>query len=330
MNRTHALTSGRPGGWFHRRNLVAVFVVLLLGAAGSAQAKPHCRDLDVSLGPEPEWYARECVVNLIAPEAGGEPAKSGSDLAYALESISNSFVSHPLNDFPGQDVEGTANRSIAAMDFDPTSTILYAIARNPWELGTINLNTGVFTAIGPSAPPSGEWTGLAIHPVNGTLYASSSNLTSSSLSTLHPATGQPTLIGTDQSVDAIIAIAVNCQGEMYGHDIFIDVIYEINPATGVASFVGSTGVNSNFGQGMDFDNESGVLYAWTFQGGAQANNQYGTINLATGDLTPLATNMPLGRFEGATKTTCPGVMVPLIFADGFESGNANRWSDTNP
>ncbi|MGH2536738.1 MAG: DUF7507 domain-containing protein, partial [Candidatus Promineifilaceae bacterium] len=60
-------------------------------------------------------------------------------------------------------------------------------------------------------------------------------------------------------------------------------------------------VNSNFAQGMDFDNEDGTLYAWTYQGGGA--NQYGTIDLATGALTPLSVDNPQGEFEGATQTT---------------------------
>jgi hypothetical protein len=57
---------------------------------------------------------------------------------------------------------------------------------------------------------------------------------------------------------------------------------------------------------MDFDNEDGTLYIWLYIG--TGANRYGTVNLATGAVTPLATDNPLGEFEGATETL--GVCIP--------------------
>jgi hypothetical protein len=72
---------------------------------------------------------------------------------------------------------------------------------------------------------------------------------------------------------------------------------------------------------MDFDNGTGTLYAWTYQGGGA--NQYGTIDLATGALTPLSIDDPFGEFEGAALTYCPPFAA--IFSDGFESGDTSAW-----
>jgi Repeat of unknown function (DUF6923) len=328
MNPTHALTSDRPGR-LDRRRPACLLSLLLLAAAGSVQGAPRCKELQTSLLAEPEWHFRECLVNPNALDAVPPTEKAGTDTAYAqdLSPVSDHFVSHNLNNFPGQSVVGSSTRLLFGYDFDPTATTLYALANDTFELGTVNLATGAFTAIGPSVPLSGHvWTGLSIHPATGTFYASSANLAMgiSSLYTLNPATGFASLVGSDPSVDAIIDIAVNCAGQMYGHDIASDAIYQINPATGLATFVGATGIDSNFAQGMDFDNESGVLYAWTYQG--TGNNRYGTINLTTGALTSLSINNPLGQFEGATQTTCDGVMPPVIFIDGFETGDIRRWS----
>jgi hypothetical protein len=77
---------------------------------------------------------------------------------------------------------------------------------------------------------------------------------------------------------------------------------------------------------MDFDNEAGVLYAWTYQGGGA--NQFGTINLATGALTPLSSSNPIGEWEGAVQNVCAASTT--IFADGFESGDTSAWSATVP
>jgi hypothetical protein len=91
---------------------------------------------------------------------------------------------------------------------------------------------------------------------------------------------------------------------MYGHDVGTDSLFRINKQTAAATLVGATGVAANFAQGMDFDNRTGKLYVYAYIGGGA--NQYGTANLTTGALTPLATNNPLGEFEGATQTRCPG------------------------
>ena len=107
---------------------------------------------------------------------------------------------------------------------------------------------------------------------------------------------------------------------MYAHDISRDSIFRVNTKTGATTFVGATGVNSNFAQGMDFDNTTGTLYAWTYQGDDE--NQYGTFSLKTGDLTPLASSDPEGEFEGATQTTCPPPNTTITKTPGKLTGEA--------
>ena len=47
---------------------------------------------------------------------------------------------------------------------------------------------------------------------------------------------------------------------MYGVDIVSDVLVQIDPSTGAGTVVGSVGVGANYAQGMDFEEETGVLY----------------------------------------------------------------------
>ena len=114
----------------------------------------------------------------------------------------------------------------------------------------------------------------------------------------------------------MIDIAVNPAGAMYGHDIFTNSIYTINTSTGAATLVGPTGYLANFAQGMDFDNEDGTLYIFLYIG--TGVNHYGTVNLATGAVTALATTNPTGEFEGATQTL--GLCIP----------NDYSWLSTSP
>jgi len=151
-------------------------------------------------------------------------------------------------------------------------------------------------------PTADNISGLTIDPADGTAYVSGLGA-GMTLYTMDLGTGVATAIGTDPLRGLMIDIAIGPQGVMYGHDISDDSIYTVDTATGLATLVGPTGVNSNFAQGMDFDNADGTLYAYTYQGGGA--NQYGTIDLATGALTPLAMDNPQGEFEGTTQTSPP-------------------------
>jgi hypothetical protein len=245
-------------------------------------------------GAEPRAVASACgsanaPASLSVPAA---PLPSGIGYAQDIGYISDNFVSFPLNNFPGQTVIGTSTNAYYGMDFDPTGTTLYALNDSTDQLGTIDLATGAFTALVPCAPLSSNWTGLTIDPATGTFYASDAT----TLYTIDPSTGTPTAIGPF-GTSLMIDIAMNTAGEMYGHDIGADSIYRINPATGAATLLGLTGYAANYAQGMDFDNADGTLYIFLYQGGG--TNVYGTVDLTTGAVTPLAINSPLGEFEGA-------------------------------
>jgi hypothetical protein len=287
-----------------------------------------CVDLEPGRG-EPAWCAGLQPAPAGRPAAGG-PLLAPTDTGWAWDFFTGDLGSFPLNNFPAFNDVGSNLGELFALDFDPTATTLYALDSDTLAFGTLDLATAAFTPIGPSAPTQpGQnlWSGMTIHPVTGTIYASAiagAVNVPYSLYTINPTTGAPTLVGSDATAMAMIDIAINCAGEMYGHDIDDDVIYQIDPADGSVTLVGPTGVNSNFAQGLDFDNEAGVLYAWTYQGGGA--NQYGTIDLATGDLTPLFSSNPIGEWEGAVQNEC----IPPIFEDGFESGDTSSWSSTVP
>ena len=156
-----------------------------------------------------------------------------------------------------------------------------------------------------SGIPAGDnISSLTINGTTGEAYVTGLGAAGMTLYSFDLGTGVATPIGSDPAVGLMIDTAINCEGVMYGHDIGTDMIYEIDTSNGSATPIGPTGVNSNFAQGMDFDNDTGELYAYTYQGGG--TNQYGTIDLNTGALTPLNIDNPLGEFEGFSLTTCDG------------------------
>jgi hypothetical protein len=137
---------------------------------------------------------------------------------------------------------------------------LYALEFYGNVLVAIDTTTGVLTEIGPSVPGAGEqWTGAASSS-DGTFYAAGSSCSSSTLYTIDIATGTPTTIGAVTNAPCLIAIAMNSAGEMYGVDIVNDNFLSIDPATGAGTIIGPTGVSANYAQGMDFDEENGLLY----------------------------------------------------------------------
>lgn len=170
---------------------------------------------------------------------------------------------------PGSNgVAGTVDsRFIWASDFLPFDlSRLFAIFDNN-EFIVIDPTDGSYTTLGSSIPTSGlSWTGLAGDP-DGTLYASATSVSRSELYTIDKIDGTATLIGTISNSPGCIAIAINAEGELYGFDIINDSLIAIDKTTGAGTIVGSLGFDANFGQGMDFDYESGICYLAAFNNG---------------------------------------------------------------
>ena len=266
-------------------------------------------------GFEPFEVASACRVSL--PDITTTSILSPTDLGYAQDIgyISDNFVSFNLNNFSGQTVIGTNTVPYYGMDFDPAAEVLWALNDTTDELGTINLTSGAFTGIAACPPGGGaeNWTGLAIDPSTGIFYAS----TGTNLYIINSTNGSATLKGPF-GTSMMIAIAINMNGAMYGHDIGTDSIYSIDKSTGTATLIGPTGYNANYAQGMDFDNQDGTLYIFLYIGSGA--NVFGTVNLSTGAVTPLATSSPQGEFEGAVRTAGvvpEKVYLPLIKSRPF-------------
>ena len=163
------------------------------------------------------------------------------------------------------------------------------------KLYLVETATGAAMEIGDSAPAGGQsWTGMT-GSVDGTLYASSTDCGGTSmLYAVDPGTGTPTEIGPITDGPCIIDIAINAEGEMYGVDIVNDELVQIDPETGAGTVVGSTGFAANFAQGLDFEEESGVLY-WAAYG---ASGELRVIDTTTG------ASAHIGAFPGGAEVDC--------------------------
>ena len=307
------------------KTLCLSLAACLLSSVSSAQSL-NCAALANSAGSEPVGYSAECLSSQPAP-AIASSINAPTSIATTLDirgqapRLANSLYSFVLNAFQTQTLLGTsAQASIFAMDYNAAGTTLFAVtgstaATNPSTLGTLS-STAVFTAVAPvtGLTAGDSATGLAIHPRTGVAYLAAAGGTPAltRLYTLNLTTGAATLIGTitaptDPTGTLMIDISVNCEGDLYGHNISDDALYQINPATGAGTARPTHGLAANFAQGMDFDNDTGTLYAFIYTG--TGTNRFGTFNLTTGAFTSLSTDNPLGEYEGAIPTACPAAVT---------------------
>ncbi len=299
-------------------SLGLVTIVLASVQPPSPQQTIDCAFYENYWGVAPKNYAEICLgISPRSPQATTSALliPSSPGFAHDIGRETDNAVTFPLNDFSAQTVLFTNTLLIFGYDFDPTATILYALdnggdppTTTVKRLGTLDLSTGAFNPIGESRPRRGHvWTGLTIHPILGTMYASSTNGSESTLYLLDPATGEATVVGTTTDMPMLIDISMNRDGELYGHEIINERIYKIDPATGIPTLIGPTGYQANFAQGMDFDNDDGTLYIFLYL--SEGSNLYGTVDLETGAVTPLSFDSPLGEFEGATQTTARDLIL---------------------
>lgn len=312
----------------------SILLSVVASLAASTSWALDCDSLANSPGVEPAGYAQLCRgvfydapwINPAAKLLGQTPAFAGQ-LTAVGESVPIGLYSFTVDDFPGAvrvgEAEGTAN--VHGLDFNPALTRLYGAQFLPGigsRLGVLDGETGAFRQpISILGIGLDQVTGLTIDPVNGVGWLSTVDiLTNNPQLTearlwrffLPSATAEfvaPQLVGRllgDAADPVFVDIAMNCDGELYGHNISDDSIYRIDTEDAEATLVGSHGLPANFAQGMDFDNTDGSLYAWIYTG--NGSNSFGTIDLATGAFSPLATDSPRGQWEGAVRANCSGLL----------------------
>jgi photosystem II stability/assembly factor-like uncharacterized protein len=211
--------------------------------------------------------------------------------AFGYEYFGANFVKFNLST-PGTLVSlGTfaTGDNIFAGDFSNDGNTFLAIKGSTNQLIRIDTTNGSYTVIGAVTIQTGHtWTSLRVDPDN-TWYATSTNGTISTLYTINPNTGATTVIGTVTNVPILIAMAIHPgTGQMYAYDIESggtqpSRFFSINKTTGAGTLIGSMGFIGRFAQDMDFDPETGILYAAAYNFGASpATGELRTINISTG------------------------------------------------
>jgi hypothetical protein len=250
--------------------------------------------------------------------------------AFVVEIYPNKYIHYiPNTDTPREwvYVGSVVDTAYFAGDFvgDDFSQ-LYVIDYSLNELHSLDTTTGADTTIGVCNPISGQvWTG-ATGTADGTLYASSTDELSSYLYTVDIATGAATMVGQITNAPAIIDIAIDADGEMYGLDISSDSLVQIDPITGAGTVVGSIGFDADYTQGMDFEEVSGVLYLAAYNV-TTSRGELHIANTATGN------SVLVGAFPDGAETDALAFTPPptqLLQNPGFENGWAYWHTEGSP
>ena len=191
------------------------------------------------------------------------------------------------------------------------AAVLYAstAAGDTGQLYTLNPANGAMVQnIGPLNDAAGTnypITGLAFHPTTGVLYGATGNnpaATAARLVTINPTTGLVTVIGSfnagptnsSGTPSTMGDLAFDSAGNLFGvGTIGGPQLYSINAATGQATVIGSTGLTSTTGGGVEIS-ASGVIY------GTPTASRFGTYDGVTGAFTNIANPVkPSGGGYGA-------------------------------
>jgi len=260
--------------------------------------------------------AAETVGGLELNALSGRYGITAAPPAYGSDVTVNNLYRWDDASIPGATtlVGSTSATSLFAGDFMGSDfSTLYAISYDNNGLYAIDTATAAATLIGTTTPPSGAtFSGLASGP--GIMYGVATICGSSStLMEVDLATGATTTIGALSSATCIIDIAyVPGDGMLYGVDLVSNSLYRIDPATGVDTLVGALGVDPNFAQGMDYDEDNNVLYWAAYTTGPELR----IIDITTG------ASVSVGAFT-------QGEVDSFAIAAGGSGGGVS-WLDENP
>jgi hypothetical protein len=108
--------------------------------------------------------------------------------------------------------------------------------------------------------------GISYNPVNNKYYiAAGSDLTQSdNIYQLNITNGQANLIGPTNTGGLLADLTITCDGICYAYAFITKNSYKIDLSTGNATLLGPLGYNPYYGQGMDVDRRSGIVYISAF------------------------------------------------------------------
>lgn len=240
-----------------------------------------------------------------AAQASAPSRVSGAALpaAYGREKMKGEFVKVDLASGALTFIAAAQDAPVSGVDFrDGDFSRLYSLMGglgSQWLL-YVDPATGARGDVGPAEPGWRQaWTDLSFDSSNGVLYAATVDFyvdddgvaycgPNSTLWRVNVDAGTPRRIGAIRSDGCVMGLATNANGEMFGIDTQNDTLLAIDKTTGAGTVVGPLGFNAQGQQGLDFDEESNVLYLATLNLDSQ-QSELRSVDTHTGATTWLAT-----------------------------------------
>jgi hypothetical protein len=193
--------------------------------------------------------------------------------------------------------DNSARQNPAGFASPAVDYVLYGVSSGGDALSILDPETGISTLVGRLDPDSGTFAtpiAMGVRECDGGIFAWNNSSTGEepgtviskgSLLTVDPCTGLGTFVDPElENQGQMAALAFHPDGRLFGLDASF---YTIDPATGVATNIGSIGVRIG---GADFHPVTGVLYGAELGG----SKRFGTINIETGAFTEIDT-LALGQ-----------------------------------
>lgn len=247
------------------------------------------------------------LLNYFANEAENRPPNINrglTDDVYAFDIQSFKLGRFPLSGPFDIKVLNSPENLFIADDFDFEGN-WYAIGGFDGVLQLISVNKvdGSFTGIGPLQLPPGFPSGLSYNPVNGNWYMihNNGNTNRSELYSVNISTGAITLINAATGMSQGIWLEIDNNGVAYSLDIKNDSLYTVDLSTGVATMVGSFGVDLQNTQEAFIDHETNKLYAAAFTKDLKSGIY--SVDVTTGAGTLLYDTTPAELTMASMKTT---------------------------
>ena len=240
------------------------------------------------------WFGLDALLS--GPELG-EPLVAGPWFAYSSahqDGLFGSFESTSAYIFEPVDDDFTT--TIWAADFIPDDFTLLGIEADSGEnyLLEIDPESGLFFELDAlnQYGMDGMATGMAIDLTSDSVFVSEVERCDSNIdASLWRLTFEPLeaeWIGPLIGSSCMIALAINSDGDLYGFDVNTDILYQIDPSSAELFEIGSLGVDTDFGQGLDFDPATDRLYMTAYSVGKK-RAELREVDLETGRTTYIET-----------------------------------------
>lgn len=198
------------------------------------------------------------------------------------------------------------------------NNLWYGITLYSNQLIQINLYSGSYSILGTIDTLVADIAGMSFNHLNNTMYAIDY---AGNLYTVNLQNAALSLVGYT-GISFPITLAANLNGQLYSVSLNDDALYQINPYTANAAYIGWVGFDVNYNQDMEFDHNTGTLFYTSVD--VNGYSSLRTIDLLSGYAywySDMATQTSYSGFAIAYQSTSYPI-VEASFMASPQSGDA--------